>query len=143
VLFRSNVSLRESLESLFGDLVGLAQHYEIKEEEARQARDSASHVVDKLKTELQAERQKYAKLVEDQSQIRYENDILSRKYEKAKEKLQEARQQQRDRPSTSRPLSYMNHLNSSSLTSKSHKSSQLGDKENSVYSHNTHSRTYR
>ncbi|KAL7574566.1 hypothetical protein ACA910_015916 [Epithemia clementina (nom. ined.)] len=123
--------MQQSLECLFADMVSLAQLYEIKEKEATGSRKDVETTIAKLKRDLESERKRNDQLETRQRQVEYENDALSKKYAKVREKLEEERSSRRaaaeeaDHRKRTQPISYMNHLNASRLSNKenSHSSS--------------------
>jgi hypothetical protein len=123
-LGQSEGELKHSLENLFADMCSLAYLYEIKEREVSKCQESGDMVVDKLKRKLELERQRYVELDERQKRIQYENDMLSKKYAKARDKLEEERDDRRkenERRKRATPVSYINHLHSTSNQSFSGK----------------------
>ena len=115
--------MQQSLECLFADMVSLAQLYEIKEKEASGSRKDSDSLIEKLKRELKSERERNDRLERRQKQVEYENDALSKKYEKVRDKLEEERASRRNAMEEeyrkrTQPISYMNHLNASRLSNK-------------------------
>ena len=143
----ANISLQQSLENLFGDLCGLAQAYEEREKEAKD-RDGDSAKIALLKEKLEAERSRRRQVEEQQKHIKFENETLSRKYERAKQKLQEERDMSRNESRFHGPSqSYFGHLNAnrehlSSKTSRPDKEN-AGDIYDSTLSRPTKGRRYR
>jgi chromosome segregation ATPase len=115
----SHGSMREGLESLFGDMVSLAQLYEVKEREADSTREGGDAAVQKMKRKLEVEQKRTTELEEKYRQIQYDNDMLSKKYARAREKLEEERKQrQKDaerRNKQTGPVSYINQLHTSTV----------------------------
>jgi chromosome segregation ATPase len=128
----SHGAMREGLESLFGDMVSLAQLYEVKEREAASTLDDSGAIVQKLKRKLEAEHKRNTELEERHRQIQYDNDTLSKKYARAREKLEEERKQrQKDAERLTKrtgPVSYINQLHTSAVDQS------RGSKENDSHS---------
>ena len=121
---QSESELKVSLENLFADMCCLAHLYEVKEREASSYQESGEMVVEKLKRKLEIERQKYVELDERQKRIQYENEMLSKKYAKARDKLEEEREDRKresERRKRAAPVSYINqlHLNQSTIGGES------------------------
>jgi hypothetical protein len=115
----SHGAMREGLESLFGDMVSLSQLYEIKEREAASMREGGDAAAQKLQRKLEAEQKRTIALEEKYRQIQCDNDMLSKKYQRAREKLEEERKQsQKDaerRTKRTGPVSYINQLHTSTV----------------------------
>jgi chromosome segregation ATPase len=132
----SEGEIRESLENLFGDMVSLAQLYIMKEKEEAAYRESAEGRIDKLQQRLESERQRNAELEARDKRNQYENEVLSKNYAKAREKLDKEREERRkeadQRRKRSGPISYINQLHSNvdRDTSRKGSSSSTGSKEN-------------
>jgi hypothetical protein len=130
----SESAMRDSLESLFADMVSLAQLYEIKEQEISSAKENGVSEVEDLKRKLKARQRQNTELEEQLQQVKYENDVLSNKCAKAREKLERERiERQRDVEQRKRtgPVSYINQLHQSTVSERSSKSSRpRQDKEN-------------
>lgn len=126
--------LQANLEAVFADIVTLAQMYEIKEREEEKARESGEAIAEKLRAELEHERNRYQELKRTMRERKYENESLCRKYEKTKEKGQHGREHlgnDHDQQRRSQPLSYFNQLKISTSSDLS-KARSHGDKENSL-----------
>lgn len=89
----SRAEMHANLESLFGDMVCLAQAYELKEKEVSSGQESKEVTIEKLEKDLEKERQRRKELEDKYRQVEYENEALSRKYARAREKLEEERKQ--------------------------------------------------
>jgi chromosome segregation ATPase len=147
----SHGAMREGLESLFGDMVSLSQLYEVKEREAASTREDGGAAVQKVKRKLEAEQKRTFELEEKYRQIQYDNDMLSKKYARAREKLEEERKQrQKDaerRNKRTGPVSYINQLHTSTVDRSSAADRSRGGKENDSQSASTASssakRSYR
>lgn len=87
----SRAEMHANLESLFGDMVSLAHAYEIKEKEISSGNESKAAMLEKLEKELDKEKQRRKDMEDKYRQVEYENEALSRKYERAREKLNEER----------------------------------------------------
>jgi hypothetical protein len=132
----SESEIRESLENLFGDMVSLAQLYIMKEKEEAAYRESAESRLEKLQQRLESERKRNAELEARDKRNQYENEVLSKNYAKAREKLDKEREERRkeadQRRKRSGPISYINQLHSNvdRDTSRKGSSSSTGSKEN-------------
>jgi chromosome segregation ATPase len=123
----SEIRMRESLENLFADMVSLARLYEIKEQEEAEARLKNDELVGKLKRQLEKERQRNAELEETQSRLQHDNEVLSNRYAKTREKLQREREKHQKEQEVQRrrnmgPVSYINQLHNQSMNAGSEKS---------------------
>lgn len=136
----SEIDLRESLESLFGDMVRLAQLYVVKEEEEVTHKQISNTRIEKLKRRLEEERQRNAEMEERDKINQYENEVLSQKYAKARERLEKERDDRMKEADQRRkragPVSYINQLHNSSTSERSNprkgsKFDDTGSKENS------------
>ena len=122
----SENELREGLENLFGDMVSLARMYEYQEGKMEASKE-ASEEVSRLRRKVQEMQRANKDLTEQHSGIKYDNELLQRKYEKVREKLDKEREDRRKEDDQRRkraagPVSYMNQLHNES-TSRSSKSS--------------------
>ena len=142
-------NMRESLESLFSDLVCLAQMYEQKEKQVSSLRQGSDEKITKLTKQLEAERSRSTSLADKYRQTESENDMLSRKYAKVREKLEKERNdRQREEKSQRKqrdPISYINQLHQSTSLGKSANDSSRFGKENDLSSslRTSRSRSYR
>lgn len=112
--------LQESLEHLFGDMCCLAHIYEIKEREAIEHKECAELATEKLKHRLDSERRQNFEMEDRLKRIQYENEMLSKKYAKVREKLEEERDDRRrenERRKRAAPISYINQLHRNQSTS--------------------------
>ena len=132
----ARVEMHANLESLFGDMVSLAHAYELKEKEVSSGQESKEATIEKLEKDLDKERQKRKDLEDKYRQVEYENEALSRKYARAREKLEEERKQRSQayasQTSSRRgdlSKSYIQQLQLSTSRNSSHSSSRSG-KEN-------------
>jgi hypothetical protein len=120
----AEAQMRDSLESLFGDMVALASLYEIKEKEFTSSRAREEKELKELRERLLDERQRCRNLEESQKSIEYENEILQNKYNKAKEKLEREREErkreaiQRQKRSGSGATSYINQIHNTSASDR-------------------------
>ena len=89
----SRAEMHANLENLFGDMVSLANAYELKEKEVSSGHKNKESTIEKLEKDLDKERQRRKELEDKYRQVEYENEALSRKYAKAREKLEEERKQ--------------------------------------------------
>jgi hypothetical protein len=87
----SRAEMHSNLESLFGDMVSLAHAYEVKENDVSSHQQNNEATIEKLQEKLEQERRQREDLERKCQQAEYENDALSRKYAKAREKLEEER----------------------------------------------------
>ena len=132
----SRSEMHANLESLFGDMVSLAHAFKLKEKEVSSGHESKEAVIEKLEHDLDRERQRRKDLEDKYRQVEYENEALSRKYARAREKLEEERKQrsqaQASQASSRRgdtSKSYIQQLQISTSRSSSHSGSRYG-KEN-------------
>ena len=131
-LENSNAALKESLESLFSDMVSLAQLYEAKEKENHSRREKEESAYEDLTRRLQEERAKTAQLEEKYRQTEINNNMLSSKYEQVRRLLDKEREERAsdaarfasDQRRRIGAASYMSHLHTSSTSSKSGKLSE-------------------
>jgi len=139
----SNLAMRDSLESLFADMVSLALLFEKKEGEEKAFRENAQVSVQRLKQELEAERARSAELEDKFIQTECQNDMLSRKYERTREKLEREREDRQkdavERLRRAGPVSYINQLHQSNASEKHFKdvSGSSRSRENDSNSSNT------
>jgi uncharacterized protein YoxC len=89
----SRAEMHANLESLFGDMVGLAHAYALKENEVSSVQECKEATIEKLEKDLDKERQQRKDLEDKSRQIEYANEALSHKYARAREKLEEERKQ--------------------------------------------------
>jgi hypothetical protein len=135
----SREEMHATLESLFGDMVSLARAYELKEKEVSSSNESKEKLIEKLEKEVKRERQQRKELEDKYRQVEYDNEALSRKYARTREKLEEERRSQNRSPTSSTLVkprvgskSYIQQLQLSSSSSRS--SSSRHGKENDVRS---------
>jgi hypothetical protein len=136
----SQSQLRESLENLFGDMVSLAQLYEVLEKQQYLLKERNEEKLEKLQTRLENERQRNTELEERERRILHENEIISKKYLRAKERLEEeqnarVREAEQRRKRATGPVSYINNLHKdhskiSSSTSDKRSHTASAGKEN-------------
>ena len=81
-----NIEMHGSLESLFGDMVKLAQMYEHLEKEGKLVQEKHQSVVDKMEKKLRGYHERAGTWEEKRSQLLYENDATAKKYANAREK---------------------------------------------------------
>ncbi|GKY93895.1 hypothetical protein MPSEU_000356400 [Mayamaea pseudoterrestris] len=146
-LDESENEMRDSLEALFGDLVNLSKLYELKEQEQSTAQRSGDAMITKLQKKIDAERNRSAELEERLKLTEADNEHLSQKYARVREKLDNEREARvKEKQSTSRQLndsrkhndstrnenaSYLNYLDRSKPSGKSrHRSSALNIRVN-------------
>jgi len=91
----SEGQMRDSLDNAFGDMASLARLYEIKEKEVSTLRESGEDQLERLKRQLQAERQRSKQLEEQEQRTQYDYEVLTKKYTRAKEKLEKEREERR------------------------------------------------
>jgi hypothetical protein len=139
----SETEVRNSLENLFGDMVSLAHLFVEKEKEVERFQGSYEAQVADLERRLKLEQERSAKLEAQDEKRQYDLSILTRKYQRAKEKLENAEQQLRKsaaepprRYPQSGPISYMNQLHATSSANSKASSDRNGSsndagKENS------------
>jgi hypothetical protein len=121
-LSESHAALKESLETLFADMVSLAQLYESKEKEEYQSREQEESTIEDLTRKLRAERARYAQLEETYKQTEVNNNMLSSKYEKVRKLLEQEREERNSESARFAaeqrkrygPASYMSHLHTAS-----------------------------
>ena len=132
-LEQSQTHLRDNLESLFADMSSLAQIYAKKEQEEASSCENSEALVQKLKRKLEKEKERNAEFQERYRQVQYENEMLSTKYAKVREKLtnerkerqiqeQEAAERQRRREKRNGPVSYINQLHNQAASAETSKS---------------------
>ena len=132
-LEQSQTHLRDNLESLFADMSSLAQIYAKKEQEEASSCENSEALVQKLKRKLEKEKERNAEFQERYRQVQYENEMLSTKYAKVREKLtnerkerqiqeQEAAERQRRREKRNGPVSYINQLHNQAAAAETSKS---------------------
>lgn len=133
----SRSDMHANLESLFGDMVSLAHAYELKEKEVSTGHEGKEATIEKLEKDLEKERQKRKELEDKYRQAEYENEALSRKYARAREKLEEERRQRSQANESQRSSrrgdvskSYIQQLQLSTSRSASHSSSRSGKENN-------------
>jgi hypothetical protein len=122
VLSESHAALKESLETLFADMVSLAQLYESKEKEEYKSREQEESTIEELTRKLRSERARYAQLEETYKQTEVNNNMLSSKYEKVRKLLEQEREERNNESARFAaeqrkrygPASYMSHLHTSS-----------------------------
>jgi hypothetical protein len=143
IIEHANAGMRDSLESLFGDLSGLAQLYELKEKEINSIREQESASIIKLRRKVDSQRALYAELQERYRTSEDQNEMLSRKYARAREKLEKEREERArtmERRKKNDPVSYLNHPHESTV---SESSSSRANKENDNVHSSRHRRTHR
>lgn len=115
----SERELRDSLENIFADMVSLATMYEIKEKEAESIEKHSEAEREKLSQQLKTEQRRNAQLEEQLKQLRFENDELSNKCAKTREKLENERRERKSeierRNKRVGPISYINQLHKTSV----------------------------
>jgi hypothetical protein len=122
-LEQTEMDVRNSLENLFGDMVSLARVYVAKEKEVASLHDRYKANIQELESRSKREQERNAQLEAQDQQRQYEYSILSRKYQRAKEKLEQEREDHRrkheaEQPRYKRtgPISYINQLHTSSTS---------------------------
>jgi hypothetical protein len=131
-LDETHASMKDSLETLFADMVNLAKLYESKEKEEHRSREQEESTIEDLTHRLREERARYARLEEMYRQTEVNNNMLSSKYEKVRKLLEQEREERNNesvRFATEQrkrlaPAPYMSHLHSSSTTVGSDKRSR-------------------
>jgi len=149
----SQHGMQESLETLFADMVSLAQLYQRLERNEKSTRENGEAGQQKMKKDIDALRLRYAELEEKYKQTECQNEMLSRKYEKTRQKLVKEREERQkdaiDRRRRAGPVSYINQLHNDSTTSERHfkattSSSRSGaEKENESISSSSVSTAHR
>ena len=132
---QSEDAIRESLESLFADMVSLARLYELKEKEVSSSGECGAAVVEELQRKIKDEKARNSEMQERLEQVKYENDVLSKKYARSRERLErERKERQRGTALRKRSgnMSYIGQLNQSEVSERSSKSNLRG-KENESY----------
>lgn len=136
----SDLSLE--LDSAYDKLICLAQIYELKEEETEEKGIKMAHDFNKVKRKLQKEIQHNDDLEEKFGKIQLENERLLKKFQRAKEKLEQHKldeEEERARRKRMGPVSYINGLHSESQR----RTASSKGKENSYYSSSNRSRSKR
>ena len=133
----SKDDLHHSLESLFADMVSLSLAFANKEKEVSSNRKTVDSTIMKLKKELELERKKNGQLQTRQRQIDYDNEVLSKKLARTREKLENERAAKSlddERKKRSQPVSYINHLHGSSHSRGKENSFGSGNQRRSKHS---------
>jgi chromosome segregation ATPase len=126
-LDEAHASMKDSLETLFADMVSLAKLYESKEKEEHKSREQEESTIEDLTRQLRAERARYAQLEETYRQTEVNNNMLSSKYEKVRKLLEQEREERNNESARFAaeqrkrfvPASYMSHLHTSSASMRS------------------------
>jgi hypothetical protein len=128
-----NHELRDSLENIFSDMSKLARLFQEKEKELQLLKESESTKTESIERRLRSQETRNKEMQEQLRQMKYDNEVLSKKFEAAKERIhKERKDRQKDLERTERRLktsniSYINQLHQSSSSR-----SRL-DKENESY----------
>ena len=114
--------LQDDLEATFANLSLLAQAYQIKEEEVFAMVEQKDKAVQEARRQADAERRRNEELEQTERHLQFENDRLTKKLARAKEKLQEERQERHDEAERRKrhgPVSYINQLHTSTTSEAS------------------------
>ncbi len=115
-----NHELRESLENIFSDMSKLARLFQKKEKEVQRLKESESTKTESIERRLRSQETRNKELQEQLRQTKYDNEVLSKKYEAAKERIHKERNdRQKDLERAERRIktsniSYINQLHQSS-----------------------------
>lgn len=124
--------LQDDLEETFAQLSFLAQAYQSKEDEVFAIVEKKDQAVQEARRHADSERRRNDELESNERHLRFENDRLTKKLTRAKEKLEEERNLRHDeaeRRKRHAPVSYINQLHTST-TSEASRRAQLSGKSN-------------
>lgn len=119
---RAYGSIQEEVEAIFANLSALAQMYQIKEEEIATIVERKDRAIQEARRSSDTELRRNEELVQNQTRLELENERLTKKLARAKEKLEAERQARHDdeqRRKRLGPVSYINQLHTSSHSSDS------------------------
>jgi chromosome segregation ATPase len=108
--------LQKDMEIVCGDLVAMAQIYQVKEEVWLESKSDLEGKLKDMKRKLELERRRSDQVEDDASRLQSDNERLMKKLLKAKEKLEGERRDRRDeaeRRKRNGPVSYINQLHTS------------------------------
>jgi chromosome segregation ATPase len=121
--------LQEDLEETFAQLSFLAQVYQSKEDEISAIVEKKDQAVQEARRHADSERRRNNELEANERHLQFENDRLTKKLTRAKEKLEEERNQRHEeaeRRKRHAPVSYINQLHTST-TSETSRRAQLSE----------------
>jgi DNA repair exonuclease SbcCD ATPase subunit len=122
--------LHDDLEDTFAQLSFLAQAHQSKEDEITAIVEKKDQAVQEARRNADSERRRNDELEANERHLQFENDRLSKKLTRAKEKLEEERNQRHEglqRTKRHAPVAYINQLHTST-TSEASRRAQLSGK---------------
>ena len=124
--------LQNDLEETFAQLSFLAQAYQSKEDEIFTIVEKKDQAVQEARRQADSERRRNDELEAKERHLKFENDRLTKKLTRAKEKLEEEqslRREEAERRKRHAPVSYINQLHTSTASEAGRKV-QLSGKSN-------------
>jgi myosin heavy subunit len=122
--------LHDDLEKTFAQLSFLAQAYQSQEDQITAIVEKKDQAVQEARRKADMERRRNDELEANERQLQFENDRLTKKLTKAKEKLEEERNQRHEESQRTKrhaPVAYINRLHTST-TSDASRRAQLSGK---------------
>lgn len=147
--------LHDDLEETFSQLSLLAQAYQTKEDEITKIVEKKDRAIQEARRSADSERRRNDDLEANQRHLQYENDRLAKKLARAKDKLEDERNQRQEESQQRKkhgPVSYINNLHTSTASeasraprsgSTSRQERRRGSEKENRYSQSSLRRDYR